>query len=35
VLLEKQERIERFHPATLQKLACGLDVDPEELLADE
>ncbi len=35
VLLERQDRIERFHPATLTKLAKGLEVKPEELLEDD
>ena len=34
VLLERQDRIERFHPATFTKLAKGLEVKPEELLED-
>ena len=32
VLIERQERAERFHPATLTKLAAALEVDPAELL---
>ena len=33
--IERQKRVERFHPATLTKLAAALEVSPEELLEDQ
>jgi transcriptional regulator with XRE-family HTH domain len=33
-LLERRNRVERFHPATLTKLAQGLEVEPIELVED-
>jgi transcriptional regulator with XRE-family HTH domain len=35
VSIERQKRVERFHPATLTKLAAALEVSPEELLEDQ
>jgi transcriptional regulator with XRE-family HTH domain len=35
VTIERQKRVERFHPTTLMKLAAALEVDPEELLEDQ